>query len=179
MWNPLSKASEPKATSDPPSVTLSDGQDPLPESNWIPRRFFSFTALYILLGIKAYEVHLARHHWETDALIFTIIVCYLIAPSAEQATKMMAQARMAIAGVKFRTQQTTTADRSGVTTENKTEVSNDQPSTIREDTIPSIGPIGDGPESDRRGEAIAPFSPADLPNPIVPNATFPKQPPPI
>lgn len=121
------------------SNTALDPQDPLPESNWIPRRWFAFSVIYLLILLKVLEVLLDQSHWETYALIFTMIVCYMIAPSAEQATKMMAQARMTIEGVKFRTAQSKAETPEGTTTTHteQTVAKDPQPTpTYEPDEIP-------------------------------------------
>ncbi len=96
----------PAAASGPP-VTV-DPQDPLPDPNWLYRRLFVFLttfALLILFWIKLDIVgDVARGGSETaiaglvdllkrvTALIGFLILCYMVAPSAEQITKMIATA---------------------------------------------------------------------------------------
>lgn len=92
------------ATIESPPVTATiDAQDPLPESNWAYRRFFLFSALYILLLIKVAELQLDRPNLWTEFLILTVVVIYTIAPSAEQATKMFQVASLLRAGVTMAT----------------------------------------------------------------------------
>jgi len=93
-----------EAKSTPPEIVV-DNQDPLPESNWGYRRGFAFLALIALLLIKVYETFMDRQAWLTDLLILAILIAYMIAPSAEQATKMLATASMLKQGVTLRRRQ--------------------------------------------------------------------------
>lgn len=105
---------------DPMKVVV-DPQDPLPESNWIPRRWFVFLGRLTqtaLVAACAYAIFLLGSADPTKAIgaLLAIVYClcgiialdallYLVAPSAEQATKMI---------------QTVAALRSGVTFHSKT-----------------------------------------------------------
>lgn len=119
-------AKAPAAAAAPPPTA--DPQDPLPESNWVARRWFVFllagltlvaiaAILYLLhsLGTATLDV-IARLSTTRDVraldqslevvraiitglvqlgrglvgVIFALLIAYLIAPSAEQATKMLA-----------------------------------------------------------------------------------------
>lgn len=91
-----------------PPVSV-DAQDPLPESNWVPRRWFCFLALVGLLALLAGALYLDRGIWAVTFLLASIMVLYLIAPSAEQATKMLATASMLKQGVTIRKETTAKA----------------------------------------------------------------------
>lgn len=111
----MSDGREAAASAGPPPVA--DIQDPLPESAWLWRRIFVFavTAWILLLiglqldrlgdiaivspaeGIKAFIIII---RW----LLFIVILMvtyYLVAPSAEQITKMIQTARALKEGVVF------------------------------------------------------------------------------
>lgn len=116
-------ASIPAATAGPP-VTV-DPQDPLPESNWLWRRFFIFglTAI-ILVGVYIYADSLAKAALALNEtaikglitllklclyLIGLLVLLYLIAPSAEQAGKWLASISAWKAGVSTSSTSTATA----------------------------------------------------------------------
>lgn len=106
-----------------PPVTV-DPQDPLPESNWVFRRWFVFGGEIVRLAMLAWiltivgQVALSDGGAAVDKLyrlakwliLLSLVdrVLYLIAPSAEQATKMFA---------------TVAAWRSGISTSTRSEVS--------------------------------------------------------
>jgi hypothetical protein len=118
------EATKPAATAGPPPTA--DPQDPLPESNWKWRRYYVFGATILCsIGILIIMVMLyriakldlaGRQGVQTtlatiDALyglgkwlvILTLVdrILYLIAPSAEQATKMLATVSALRSGVAF------------------------------------------------------------------------------
>lgn len=118
--------SKPAAAAAPPPTA--DPQDPLPESNWVARRWFVFllgaiamagvgVTLWMLYSVgdatlkliadlsgerdvRALDTALSAVGSVIDALyklgarligvVFALLIAYLIAPSAEQATKMIA-----------------------------------------------------------------------------------------
>lgn len=117
-------ADTPAATAGPPPTA--DPQDPLPESNWRWRRIFVFsTTVLCSLGILIIMVMLYRivqvdlsgrqgvqttlatiealYKLGAWLVILTLVdrVLYLIAPSAEQATKMLATVSALKSGVGF------------------------------------------------------------------------------
>lgn len=156
-----------EATEASPAAIL-DPQDPLPESNWIPRRWFAFISLVGLFTIKGFETLLDRQNWLTDVLIFTIIVCYMIAPSAEQATKMIQMASLFRHGVSFKSETRASATPIHQQSESKTEVgltngasSNDPAGKARPSQEPNErgadAPFYAGPESEPAHIADAPF----------------------
>lgn len=101
---------------------IPDPQDPLPEANWFWRRVFVFacaTAILFLvygavdrLGAVAVvkpEVGIPAFVSIVKLLIFTVnalILFYMIAPSAEQITKMLKTASLLKAGVQFTSRAT-------------------------------------------------------------------------
>jgi hypothetical protein len=117
-------SSEPAATAGPPPTA--EAQDPLPESSWTWRRLYVFLStvvcsvgiafiMYMLFRISQQELN-GRQSVETtlattEALyklgawlvVLTLVdrVLYLIAPSAEQATKMLATVSALKSGVGF------------------------------------------------------------------------------
>lgn len=92
----------PKVSSGDPPLQA-DVQDPLPESNWLYRRWFIFVLSTInIIGLW----WIGRHVQDHDAafrwlLLFQwfLITYYLIAPSAEQVVKMIQSASMFKQGV--------------------------------------------------------------------------------
>lgn len=116
-------AETPAASAGPP-VTV-DPQDPLPESNWLWRRFFIFglTAI-ILIGVYIYADSLAKAALALNEtaikglitllklclyLIGLLVLLYLIAPSAEQAGKWIATISAWRSGVSTSSTSTATA----------------------------------------------------------------------
>jgi hypothetical protein len=107
----------PPPASDLVELVAADCQDPLPESNWLYRRWLVFAgeafrmaalafilfALYRLAAQAADPTEAVRHLYRLGvALVILSLVdriLYLIAPSAEQATKMMATVSAWRAGV--------------------------------------------------------------------------------
>lgn len=94
----------PAAASAPPPTA--DPQDPLPESNWVWRRIFVFIVLAALLAGAWFKVDtlgqvalagnesavlglIAIIKWAL-ALAGTLMMFYLVSPSAEQVVKMLA-----------------------------------------------------------------------------------------
>lgn len=101
----------PTAAETPTNAVRLDPQDPLPESNWIPRRWFAFlggAALLILFGyaIKNHEPGFA---WPLAVVVSLLVICYLIAPSAEQFGKIVQTAAALRAGVAFHSSTTASA----------------------------------------------------------------------
>jgi hypothetical protein len=96
-----------------------DPQDPLPESNFRFRRFFSYGLILLLVALLALGGRivgaaarggselavegLIQLLWWNQFLIGLIATYYLLAPSAEQITKMIQVAGALKAGVSFRT----------------------------------------------------------------------------
>jgi hypothetical protein len=113
----------PQATAGPPPMV--DVQDPLPESTWLWRRVFVF----VVTGFVCWQVHRAVDrladiaitnpqlgvpafvdllHWLL-ALVILMVTYYLVAPSAEQITRMIQVARALRAGVNFTSSAKATA----------------------------------------------------------------------
>lgn len=98
-----------------PKVAV-DPQDPLPESNWIPRRRLAFgvtsaTFIYNVMvwwALAFRPLPLATIEALTTLAVWTWVgvlvmwVLYLVAPSAEQAAKMLATVSALRGGVAFR-----------------------------------------------------------------------------
>lgn len=97
---------KPAAVSGPPATV--DPQDPIPDPNWLYRRLFVFVTTLILLAVFYIKLDIvgdvARGGSETAIkglvqllricllLIGALILFYMVAPSAEQITKMIATA---------------------------------------------------------------------------------------
>jgi hypothetical protein len=94
----------------PPSV---DAQDPLPESSWFYRRVYTFIvsaaliALLGYLGFYAPDKNMA-FKWTASLLSFVIMI-YIVAPSADQITRMIQTASMLKSGVSLSSTKTATA----------------------------------------------------------------------
>lgn len=101
-----------------PQRMIVDPQDPLPESNWVPRRWFVFagratqTVLVAACGYAIFQLGDADPTKAIGALL-AVVYClcgllaldallYLVAPSAEQATKMIQMVSALRSGVSFR-----------------------------------------------------------------------------
>lgn len=98
-----------------------DPQDPLPESKWFYRRIFTFVSTVTLLGIVWFRTNamaeVAKSGSETAIkglvttvhgclwLIGALILFYLLAPSAEQLTKLIQTGAALRSGVLFRGRQ--------------------------------------------------------------------------
>lgn len=108
---------------------LSDPQDPLPESNWLWRRVFIFgtsiAVLYLVYGavdrlgtvaVVRPDIGIAAFVSIVKLLVFTLnflVLCYTVAPSAEQITKMVKTASLLKSGVQVASRAILrTADRS-------------------------------------------------------------------
>lgn len=103
----------------PPSV---DVQDPLPESNFLYRRVFSWAFTLIILGLLGYVIHtlsvaaagdapggvlaLAKIALNLIYLVALIVTYYMLAPSAEQMVRMIKMASMFTKGVTTTTRST-------------------------------------------------------------------------
>lgn len=134
------KASGDRMTAAPPL----DPQDPLPESNWIPRRWSSFA---VCLGGAAVILIVIRVLWLiasgsaeprvlipiVDALsliaglaVLVVVIdriLLMVAPSAEQAIKMIQTAGLLLRGVTLRSETRTTATADSAETVTRTESS--------------------------------------------------------
>jgi len=88
-----------------PPVTL-DPQDPLPESNWVPRRWYVFPTTGALLVLMFLQIEAKGDLLWLAVCLIVVVFCYLIAPSAEQAAKVIAAASALKAGVTFRSSAT-------------------------------------------------------------------------
>lgn len=147
-----SRARTDTATGDHLSAsTPPDPQDPLPESNWIPRRWSSFAvcigaALIILLVIRVLWL-IANGSAEPRVLIpivnalssiaglmVAVIVIdrilLMVAPSAEQAIKMIQTAGLLLRGVTLRSETRTTATADTAETVTRTESSTAPPAPV-------------------------------------------------
>lgn len=114
---------EPLATAGPPPRV--DVQDPLPESTWLWRRLFVFAVTAVILWmiarygdrfsdiaavavqagetqvtLRAVGAMLSLIYWLLSGL-FIMILFYMVAPSAEQVTRMIQVARTLRDGVSF------------------------------------------------------------------------------
>lgn len=114
----------------PQTTALSDPQDPLPESNWLWRRVFIFgismVLVYLLYGtvdrlgkiaVVQPEVGIPAFVAVVKLLILTlnaVILYYMVAPSAEQITKLVKTASLLKSGVQV-------ASRAIIRTPGKTE----------------------------------------------------------
>lgn len=99
----------PTAAASAPPIAV-DPQDPIPESNFKYRRIFAFVfcswclaqvgwnsyqiSLVALKGSETAIKGLVNNTWWTLALCGLIVTYYLLAPSAEQMTKMIQTARL-------------------------------------------------------------------------------------
>lgn len=99
------------AAETPTSVVRLDPQDPLPESNWAPRRWFSFVGGALLLILFGYAIKEGQpaFAWPLAVCLALLVVCYLIAPSAEQFGKIVQTAAALRAGVAFSSSTTASA----------------------------------------------------------------------
>lgn len=97
----------------PPEV---DAQDPLPEATWLWRRVFVFTLTTALcggIGLVVDRIGSSQAANITSAyvsitrwmllLLWFVVTYYLIAPSAEQVTRLIQTARVLKEGVTIRT----------------------------------------------------------------------------
>jgi hypothetical protein len=93
------------SATDPLTKLVADPQDPLPESNWKYRRRFAFVALALYAVLRGFAIWHTREAsaWGLDLVCFAIIVCYMIAPSGEQAVKMIQTVSALKGGVSFNT----------------------------------------------------------------------------
>lgn len=161
-----------EVTSKPVQVSF-DAQDPLPESDWTFRRWFTYVssavqavgvavliwaiyqvalsmaALNSVDGLLRVVNHLARLAFYLIVLIATDKILYMIAPSAEQATKMIQTASMFKKGVEFRSKQTATTSPDGATGTTMQEVNTSVPES--NDVPASPDPIGGSGSEDRPG----------------------------
>lgn len=110
-------------TADPAKTITVDPQDPLPESDWGPRRWFVFmTQILLFIGLFI-ALQVGAPQWVTISIIIAIVtvaVLYLIAPSAEQFGKMMQMASAMRAGVSFKQTSTVDAEAGTATTSTTT-----------------------------------------------------------
>jgi hypothetical protein len=77
--------------------------DPLAHSNWKGRRAYAYAVTAVLLAIMAYAVYYEKTG-TLDVLAWllsTMFVLWMVAPSAEQAVKMLATAAALRSGVAF------------------------------------------------------------------------------
>lgn len=112
------------------AVPPADPQDPLPESNWIPRRWSSFAVCLggaILIGLVIRILWLIAHGTAEPRVLIPIVnalssiaglmvlvividrILLMVAPSAEQAIKMIQTAGLLLRGVTLRSETRTTA----------------------------------------------------------------------
>lgn len=177
-----------EVTSAPPQVQL-DQQDPLPESNWTWRRGFTYVSSIVeaaacgvllwmlyhiagmlhdmrsLDGLLRIAGYLARIAFYLILLIATDKILYMIAPSAEQATKMIQTASMFKHGVEFRAKQSATSSADGSTGASTTEITSARSGPSGGTDTASTGiaqPSADAAASPAPAPASAPSLP-DLP----------------
>lgn len=86
-------------------MTAGDPQDPLPEGQFLYRRIFSYVMAVVLLGLLAWIVYridqskdLADTAFWLIVLLWWVVTFYMIAPSAEQITKIIQAARIVRSG---------------------------------------------------------------------------------
>lgn len=92
-------------TVDPKMTLTADPQDPLPESNWVPRRWYVFPltgALLLLIYVAIKQGAPASVTISLVAAVVIVAMFYLLAPSGEQIAKMAASVAAMRAGVSFR-----------------------------------------------------------------------------
>ncbi len=95
------------STADP--TTAVDVQDPLPEANWLWRRVYTYVMSLILVVLIAWvldslhDLRDAQSLYEIGMrlcwLLAAVLTYYLVAPSAEQITRLVQSARVLRAGV--------------------------------------------------------------------------------
>lgn len=122
------------------AVNIVDAQDPLPEARWVWRRVFTY-GLSIALIVSAFvgvdfigKVALAGSETAIAGLVAItkgslwllamLILFYLLAPSAEQLTKLIQTGAALRSGVNFRSSAHTETER-GATVDAETEVGTD------------------------------------------------------
>jgi hypothetical protein len=93
-------------TTETPATAEIDVQDPLPESNFFWRRVYSYLATFSIWGLLTYVVHKMADaeslRWAVTCLsllLWFTITYYMIAPSAEQITRIIQAARTLRSGV--------------------------------------------------------------------------------
>lgn len=74
---------------------------PIQHSDWKARREYAFLSTAILFAILVVAISLDRHVDAVAWLLGSLFFLFLIAPSAEQAVKMLAVASSLRAGVAF------------------------------------------------------------------------------
>lgn len=72
-------------------------------SDWLARKRYVLLATLVLLGVLVYAIHVDRHVDAVAWLLSTLFVLFLVAPSAEQAVKMLATVAALRAGVAITT----------------------------------------------------------------------------
>ena len=94
---------------DKPAGLVADPQDPLPESDWGPRRWFAFLSLFatVLLAAVSLQKNGVGISWVISFGMLNAFL-YLVAPSGEQAVKMIVAGSAMKAGVSFRTSSNVT-----------------------------------------------------------------------
>lgn len=108
-------------TTEDPATALIDVQDPLPESNFLYRRIYSYVATVSIWGLLVFVVYKMEEPESLriaalylSLLLWFAITYYMIAPSAEQITRIIQAARTLRSGVEMtRSARTDTHD--GVT----------------------------------------------------------------
>lgn len=94
-----------------------DPQDPLPESNWKPRRAYvgwSMVGDFVLIALALYvDAPPAVTIW---LIVFAIVIAtlYMVAPSAEQIANIMQHVSAMRAGITFRSTARADVDRGTV-----------------------------------------------------------------
>lgn len=128
MFRAMPSESETQASTPPGSAALAtpagsaavDAQDPLPESNWIPRRWFSFLGFWSVLLMEVYALRLGAPSGVQIALVILaalIAVLYLVAPSAEQFGRIVQHASALRSGVVFKSTSSADVSAGTVSTE--------------------------------------------------------------
>lgn len=94
---------------DKPAGLVADPQDPLPESDWGPRRWFAFLSLFatVVLAAVSLQKNGVGISWVISFGMLNAFL-YLVAPSGEQAVKMIVAGSAMKAGVSFRTSSNVT-----------------------------------------------------------------------
>lgn len=102
------------STGQTPGIITADPQDPLPESNWAPRRWYAFLSLGLGFILALVSITNGGHGvgW-IMAFLIAGGVFYMVAPSAEQAVKMLAAVSAMKGGVSFKTSSSVTTPEGG------------------------------------------------------------------
>lgn len=114
-------------TTETPATSQIDLQDPLPESNFFWRRVYSYVVTFAVWGLLTYLIYKMTDaeslRWSAlylSVLLWFTITYYMIAPSAEQITRIIQAARTLRSGVEMT--RTGRTERNGRVSEAETHV---------------------------------------------------------